>query len=865
MTPQQFKRVEELFDALCDLPESDHCAYLDSHCSDDVMVRQRVELMLQNDLSAVAGFDTPVLGEKFKLQDIASDSEFEKTVALPDRIGKYTVIRKLGEGGMGVVLEARQDQPARHVAIKLVRDSFPSAESLRRFSREIELLGQLQHPCIAHIYEAGSIQLPTGAEQPYFAMEYIDGLPLTKYAKDGGLDVPQRLLLMATVCDAVAFAHQRGILHRDLKPSNILVKRVSARNTASASRNDSSHGFVSGELQAVPKILDFGLGRLMDERTHEDTLQTHAGRVVGTLAYMSPEQIDGNSGQLDVRTDVYSLGTVLYELLSARRPHDLGGLSIAESARTIREDEPAPLASIDRIFRGDVSTIVSKALAKDREQRYASAADFAADIRRFLNDQPITARPTTALYQMRKFARRHKAIVAGGMIAILAMLAAIVVSSRQALIATAARDEARREAHKANEINRFLQGIFSSEAFDGRLGEDVSAVSLLDVASKKLDSGHFGDQPDVVAELHITLGHSYLTLGRYAAGQQHFESAQILIEDIPDAAVISARTLEGLGSAHELQNKYEDAERCYRDARVHWVESGQPEHSTSGIWPLGLPSVLYLTGRYDEAEKMFREALAIARQQLDPNDVRIAQALGGLGASLEAKSLPLEAIEAHQESANIYRDTQGDKSMHLANCLNNLGNAKQAAEDYAGAAAALREALAIRRAIFNGDHPDIAMGLSNLGLVLMNVGKYEESEGMLREALAIRHRVLPGVHHSTASTLNNLALTLRAMERFDEALDYHTQAVEVAEQAVPEGHLLIVILNANRAFCLFKLGRAEEAETIMLKCYAQLLDSVGPDHRRTRKVATELTQLYEETDRPKKSQEWMRRSNTLSR
>ncbi|GJM26696.1 MAG: hypothetical protein DHS20C16_31110 [Phycisphaerae bacterium] len=860
MTPQQFKRVEELFDAICDLPESERSDYLDSHCLDDAQVRLRVESMLQNDLAAVAAFDTPALGEQFKLQDIADNSESDTAVGLPDRIGQYTVIRKLGEGGMGVVLEARQDQPARHVAIKLVRDSFPSAESLRRFSREIELLGQLQHPCIAHIYEAGSIQTPTGAGQPYFAMEYIDGLPLTKYAEDGGLDVRQKLLLMATVCDAVSYAHQRGILHRDLKPGNILVKRVANSSTVSDSRGDSSHGIVSGELQAVPKILDFGLGRLMDERAHEGSLQTHTGRIVGTLAYMSPEQIDGNSGRLDVRTDVYALGVILYELLSARRPHELGGLSIAESARTIREDEPGSLALISRVFRGDVSTIVGKAIAKDREQRYASAADFAADIRRFLNDEPIIARPATTIYQMRKFARRHKAIFAGGLIAIFAMLVAIVVSSRQAIIATAARDEAQREAHKAIEINRFLQGIFSSEAFDGRLGEDVSAVSLLDVAAERLDSGHFGDQPDVIAELHITLGHSYLTLGGYAAGQQHFESARKIIKDIPDATVISARILEGLGSAHELQNEYEDAERCFRDAREYWVKSGQPEYATSGIWPLGLPSVLYLTGRYDEAEQMFREALAIARQNLEPNDARIAQALAGLGATLEAKSQPIEAIKAHQESADIYRDTQGDKSMHLANCLNNLGNAKQAAGDNVGAAAALREALSIRKLIFKGDHPDIAMGLSNLGLVLMNVGEYEESERMLREALAIRRRVLPGIHHSTASTLNNLALTLRAMERFDEALDYHTQAVEVAEQAVPEGHLLVIILRANRAFGLFKLGRSEEAEPIMLKCHAQLVESVGPNHRRTRKVATELAKLYEQTNRNEKAQEWLRRS-----
>jgi eukaryotic-like serine/threonine-protein kinase len=305
-------------------------------------------------------------------------------LGLPVAVGHYKVIRLIGAGGMGSVYEAEQEQPKRRVALKVIKSEHATPELLRRFQREAEALARLQHPGIAQIYEAGTADSGAG-EQPYFAMEFIaHGQRLTAYAESHRLNVRQRLALMAQVCDAVHHAHQRGLIHRDLKPANILV-------------DEGGH----------PKVLDFGVARVTDSDAH--TIQTDIGQLVGTLAYMSPEQAMADPLELDIRSDVYALGVVLYELLAGKLPYPISG-KVHEAVMTIRQEDPAPLSSIKRIYRGDIETIVAKALEKDKQRRYASAAGLAADIRRHLNDEPIVARPASVGYQLQKFARRHKAI-----------------------------------------------------------------------------------------------------------------------------------------------------------------------------------------------------------------------------------------------------------------------------------------------------------------------------------------------------------------------------------------------------------------------------------------------------------------------
>jgi WD40 repeat protein/predicted Ser/Thr protein kinase len=439
-----------LFEQAADLAREDRAAFLDAACARDPGLRTEVESLLAHDGGpAKEGDDGFLTSPVVRPQDPPTWPERPSPadVGRAPRLGHYRLVRLLGEGGMGAVYEAEQDNPRRTVALKVIRHGLLAPALLQRFAQEVEILGRLHHPGIAQIYEAGVAE----DGQPFFAMELIRGLPLDEYARLRSLALRERLELLARVCDAVQHAHEKGVIHRDLKPANVLVEET-----------------------GQPKVLDFGVARATGTDLVSGAGLTQTGQLLGTPSYVSPEQVAADPAAIDHRADVYALGVILFELLAHRLPYQVADRPLAEVARLILEQDPPRLGSINPELRGDVETIVAKALAKDPARRYPSAADLAADLRRWLAHEPILARPPSALYHLRKFARRHKALVGGVLATGLALVLGLVVSILFAV------GEAR-QRRQADDEKREAQ----YQAYRARIAAAVGALALHDVADAK--------------------------------------------------------------------------------------------------------------------------------------------------------------------------------------------------------------------------------------------------------------------------------------------------------------------------------------------------------------------------------------------
>ncbi len=455
-------------------------------------------------------------------EDAVTETRAEVTRRrLPKQIGKFHIKDVLASGGMGVVYRAVQEQPRRTVAVKVMKHGIASRSAMRRFEYESQVLARLRHPGIAQVFEAGTYDDGDGPV-PYFAMEYIpNAKPITQYAREKSLGTRDRLGLFARVCDAVHHGHQKGIIHRDLKPDNILV-----------------------DPQGEVKIIDFGVARGTDSDLAVTTLQTDVGQLIGTLQYMSPEQCDADPDDIDTRSDIYTLGIVLYELLTNRLPYKVSSKRILDSTRTIREQEPATLTATDRALRGDIETIVFKALEKDRDRRYRSAAELADDINRYLSGEAIAARPPSIAYQLRVFTRRHKALFGAVAASFVVLVVGVFISTslyietkaarveaeRQAdragaamTKALAARAEAEEESKKAQAAVTFLQ-TWLWTADPSRVGREVKLVTMLDRVGP-LIRHVFRDQPETEAAVRTTIGRTYKGLLSYEAAHEHLAAA----------------------------------------------------------------------------------------------------------------------------------------------------------------------------------------------------------------------------------------------------------------------------------------------------------------------------------------------------
>jgi serine/threonine protein kinase len=886
----------EIFEAALKLAPAERRAWLDAHCGDDAVLRDEVEQMLAIDAAPSVAFSTQAIGAGVAslARDLADGPVGAATgEPRPTAIGLYRIRNLIGQGGMGIVYEAEQQSPRRTVALKVIRPEFATRSMRQRFELEAHVLGRLQHPGIAQVFEAGTFETP-GGPRMFIAMELIRGKTLIDHANDPAnpLSVRQRLALMARVCDAVHHAHQRGVIHRDLKPSNILVVEEGTegrRDSAFESRGSSVAGSAAphslstpfpardGPPGAVgqPKILDFGVARATDVDMQLTLARTHAGQLVGTPAYMSPEQIAGDPGGIDTRSDVYALGVVLYQLLAGRMPHDVSGKSLPEVARVIREHSPTQLSSVNRALRGEVETIVAKALEKDKSRRYQSAAELAADLRRYLAGEPIEAKRDSSWYVLQKTLRRYRVAAAlGGAILVLTLTAGAALGFlyRQAVHFARAADEARHEAEretervrleerKAREVNRVLVRILQSANAQSDKGRDRTVREVLEEHGEHAIE-QLENQPEVQAVLHHTIGQSLYSLGDYAralhhheaayglakrvfAGQEHREPADyavslaavlgmtgqqeraeaLLREALathqrllgPESAA-AAWDMQALGLILSMKGDVDGAETLIRAGfelhRRGVVDEDGPLAGEQSLIVDALSSlclILHQKGAYAEAEPIAREALEVAKRELGEQHPQVALAMNNLAATLRQLGKAAEALDLYHRAIEIQQATAGEDSPEAASGLSNLGLLYLELRLPDKAATAYREALEIRRKRLPPGHLAIAEALSGLGAALTRQGRAVEAEPLLVEALEIRRRELKPDDGRLGNTLNYMGECLLAQRRYADAEPLLREALQILKTRRGVKHPATLDVTRSLIAACAALGRADEA------------------------------------------------------
>jgi non-specific serine/threonine protein kinase/serine/threonine-protein kinase len=765
MTGDRSRRVEELFERALGLSGPERDEFLDRECAGDPEIRAEIDSLLSH-----------------HSEEFLEDPEHLLDASTPDRIGAYRLVRLLGSGGMGEVHLAEQEEPVRRtVALKLIKLGMDTNRVVARFDGERQALAMMNHPNIAHVYDAGA----TERGRPYFVMEYVEGEPITTHCDRNRLDLQDRLALFLRVCDGLQHAHQKGIIHRDIKPSNVLVTMQDG--------------------QPVPKIIDFGIAKATDQHQAEATAFTEMGRVVGTPAYMSPEQTEWNRPDIDTRTDVYSLGVLLYELLVGARPFDTKQLRDAgfeEMCRVIREVEaPRPSTRLKttselsgesaanrgstpevlvRQLRGDLDWIVLRALEKERDRRYSSASEMAADLRRHLADEPVLARPPATTYRIRKFVRRHRLGVAAAVVVLLALVAGIIGT-------TAAMLHAQREEMVARETERFMVSAFAKADPHRSAGEPVTARQILDHSAAKVRE-EFDDEPDLQGRLMLAIGESYSGLGEFALAEPLLrDSLGILRESEGANHEDVARALNGLANALVRQQRQGEAIPFYEEALTIWRTARDPEDEYVTTLLRQLGNAHLKVGQFDLARPYIEEALAADRDRLGPESLEYAKSLNTFGNLLAREDDPESAVPFHEEALRIRQ-----KAAESPN--------------------------------------DLALGFGHyfLGDTLLRAGRHEEAAREIATALEIWERGADPTHERVGACSLRLAEALEAGPDPASAEPYFLQAIEIDEANFGKDDPALIEALEGYSEYLRSTGRDTEVEPVEARI-AEIRGAAGPN------------------------------------
>lgn len=751
--PARWATLNRLLDEALDLPVEKRAKWLENLPQEYDLLKPRLRALLTH---AAESGTVPPLETIPKLeprpndpQDDSGDASFGR---FGDAIGPYRLIRVIARGGMGTVWLAERSDGLlqRPVALKLPRGSFPRRGLSERMAREREILASLNHPHIAQLYDAGL----TSNGQPYLALEYVEGLPIDEYAREKRLDLRGRLRLFLQVADAVAHAHARLVVHRDLKPTNILV---------------------TGEGEA--RLLDFGIAKILEQgQVLETELTVRAGRAL-TLAYASPEQITG--APISVASDVYSLGVVLYELLTQARPYKLTHDSRAalEDAvlmgDPVRPSDAAVHPSSRKSLRGDLDTILLKALKKDTEERYPTVNAFADDIERYLQGRPVLGRPDSRLYRSRKFVGRNRVEVAAAGVAFFALLVGGIAAGVGFLRATRAEAVARREAATSRGVSEFVMRLFEVSDPSEARGNSITARELLDRGASTIES-ELATEPAVQADLFAALGRVNESLGLYRESIALAERALALRagEDLKTADV-----LVPLGRARQRMGDFEKARKALERAlAIRLRRLGEDNIEVAQV----LNSLGGLHGQLeqlDEAKASYERALEIARGTGGAAHVEVARSLRGLGIIQQSLGDFESSLRSHQQAQPIFKKTYGDGHPVVADGLDSIGLAFEGLERYLEARAHMERALEMRKRTLGPDHPFVAGSFLNLGRLLVAEGKLEEGQGLLERSLRIYQRAYDPESSEVMEGHRNLVVALVMRKKYDEAIPHLREVV----------------------------------------------------------------------------------------
>ena len=831
MEPELWRQVEDLYHRVLELDESSRAEFLEHSCRDDEVLRRELESLLSHEKAAEHFIESPAMEVMGKL------AANQPGINEGEKIGAYRIVREIGQGGMAVVYQGERDDQnfRKRVAIKMVKPGIGTEQVLQRFRNERQTLAALDHSNIVKLLDGGS----TESGLPYLVMEYVEGLPIDRYCDLNKLSIAGRLRLFRDVCSAVQYAHQNLVIHRDLKPGNILITK-----------------------EGLPRLLDFGIAKLLNPECFETPLATRLDWRAMTPDYASPEQILGDP--VTSASDIYSLGVLLYEILTGHRPYQVAGSSQREIERLVSETEPlrpSTQVSTDRdglkaiaemraeepkqlvsLLRGDLDWITMKALEKDPSRRYATASEFSADIGRYLSHEPVLARPASAAYRARKYVRRHPVGVtaAAGLLLLLAGFTGMQSFQLRRIT---------RERDRANRVTEFMEGMFKVSDPSEARGNNITAREILDKASKDIDTGLAHD-PELQAQMMYVMGHVYRELGLFPRAQLLFgRSADIRRRLLGPENLETLRSMDDLGWTLNQEGHAPEAEKLQRETsdtrrRVFGVQNPDTLKSMSNLaWTLDRE------GHYAEAEKFEREVLDTRRRILKTDNQDTLAVMNNLAATLGHEGHLAEAEKLKRETLDIRRRILGPEHRETLTAMNNLAYTLQQEGHYAQAETLQRETLALQRRVLGPEHPDTLRSMNNLANTLVAEDHLAEALELQRVALGTKQRVLGPEHQDTLWAMRSLAETLQREGHYSEAEKLQRQTLEIQRRVLGPDRPNTLETMSSLAVTLNKEGQYSEAEKLQRLTVDTMRRVVGPEHPNTLATNDQLVQTLEREGR----------------